>query len=235
MALRQRSLETKERILSVCVRLFLEQGYHRTTVGQILKEAGVSASTFQHIFRSKDGVLSELVSFMFNSQFAAAKSFDDVQITSPVFIYAVETAIQLTLTEINDNIRDMYIEAYTSPETSKYIHEHIAVELKTIFGHLFPGYTDNDFYELEVGSAGMMRGYMVKKCDIHFPLEKKLECFLSLSLRAYRVSEDEINAVVERIKKLDVRAIAQGILDRLFEALEMRFNFSLTSNTDQAV
>lgn len=235
MALRQRSLETKERILSVCVRLFLEQGYHRTTVGQILKEAGVSASTFQHIFRSKDGVLSELVSFMFNSQFAAAKSFDDVQITSPVFIYAVETAIQLTLTEINDNIRDMYIEAYTSPETSKYIHEHTAVELKTIFGHLFPGYTDNDFYELEVGSAGMMRGYMVKKCDIHFPLEKKLECFLSLSLRAYRVSEDEINAVVERIKKLDVRAIAQGILDRLFEALEMRFNFSLTSNTDQAV
>lgn len=235
MALRQRSLETKERILSVCVRLFLEQGYHRTTVGQILKEAGVSASTFQHIFRSKDGVLSELVSFMFNSQFAAAKSFDDVQITSPVFIYAVETAIQLTLTEINDNIRDMYIEAYTSPETSKYIHEHTAVELKTIFGNLFPGYTDNDFYELEVGSAGMMRGYMVKKCDIHFPLEKKLECFLSLSLRAYRVSEDEINAVVERIKKLDVRAIAQGILDRLFEALEMRFNFSLTSNTDQAV
>lgn len=235
MALRQRSLETKERILSVCVRLFLEQGYHRTTVGQILKEAGVSASTFQHIFRSKDGVLSELVSFMFNSQFAAAKSFDDVQITSPVFIYAVETAIQLTLTEINDNIRDMYIEAYTSPETSKYIHEHTAVELKTIFGHLFPGYTDNDFYELEVGSAGMMRGYMVKKCDIHFPLEKKLECFLSLSLRAYRVSEDEINAVVERIKKLDVRVIAQGILDRLFEALEMRFNFSLTSNTDQAV
>lgn len=235
MALRQRSLETKERILSVCVRLFLEQGYHRTTVGQILKEAGVSASTFQHIFRSKDGVLSELVSFMFNSQFAAAKSFDDVQITSPVFIYAVETAIQLTLTEINDNIRDMYIEAYTSPETSKYIHEHTAVELKTIFGHLFPGYTDNDFYELEVGSAGMMRGYMVKKCDIHFPLEKKLECFLLLSLRAYRVSEDEINAVVERIKKLDVRVIAQGILDRLFEALEMRFNFSLTSNTDQAV
>lgn len=235
MALRQRSLETKERILSVCVRLFLEQGYHRTTVGQILKEAGVSASTFQHIFRSKDGVLSELVSFMFNSQFAAAKSFDVVQISSPVFIYAVETAIQLTLTEINDNIRDMYIEAYTSPETSKYIHEHTAVELKTIFGHLFPGYTDNDFYELEIGSAGMMRGYMVKKCDIHFPLEKKLECFLSLSLRAYRVSEDEINAVVERIKKLDVRAIAQGILDRLFEALEMRFNFSLTSNTDQAV
>ncbi len=235
MALRQRSLETKERILSVCVRLFLEQGYHQTTVGQILKEAGVSASTFQNIFRSKDGVLSELVSFMFNSQFAAAKSFDALQINSPVFIYAVETAIQLTLTEINDNIRDMYIEAYTSTETSKYIHEHTAVELKTIFGHLFPGYTDNDFYELEIGSAGMMRGYMVKKCDIHFPLEKKLECFLSLSLRAYRVSEDEINAVVERIKKLDVRAIAQGILDRLFEALEMRFNFSLTSNTDQSV
>ncbi len=200
-----------------------------------MKEAGVSASTFQNIFRSKEGILSELVSFMFNGQFDAARESVTLQIASPVYVYAVETAIQLTLTEINDNIRDMYIEAYTSPEISKYIHEHTAVELKMIFGHLFPGYTDNDFYELDIGSAGIMRGYMVKKCDIHFPLEKKLECFLSLSLRAYRVNEDEINAIVEYIKKLDIRAIAQNILDKLFVTLEMRFNFTLNPNTDYAV
>lgn len=235
MALRPRSIETKERILSICVRLFLEQGYHQTTVGQILKESGVSASTFQNIFHTKDGVLSELVSFMFNSQFAAAKNFDVLPIDSPVYVYAVETAIQLTLTEINDNIRDMYIEAYTSPKISKYIHEHTAVELKMIFGHLFPEYTDNDFYELDIGSSGIMRGYMVKKCDIHFPLEKKIERFLSLSLRAYRVSEAEINAVIECVNKLDVRAIAQSIIDKLFETLKLRFNFTMSPDTDYAV
>ena len=66
MALRRDSLETKNRILSVCVRLFIEQGYYQTTIGQILKEAEVSASSFQYIFHTKDGVLKELLEFMFS-------------------------------------------------------------------------------------------------------------------------------------------------------------------------
>lgn len=232
MALRQQSIETKERVLSVCVRLFLEQGYHQTTVGQILKGAEISASSFQNIFRSKIGVLSELVSFMFNSQFDAANSFSGIpQVTSPVHIYAIETAIQLTIVEINENIRDMYIEAYTERETMEQIHEYTAVELKKIFGSFFPEYAEQDFYELEIGTAGMMRGYMVKRCDIHFPLEKKLDRFLTLALNVYRVSEEQVADITGFIKSLDIRAMAQDILDKLFSVLQLRFNFTLSPNT----
>lgn len=234
MALRPRSFETKEKVLSVCVRLFLEQGYHNTPVSQILNEAEISASSFQNIFRSKDGVLSELVSYMFKSQFDTAKRFSEMpQLNnSPVFVYAVETAIQLTIIEINENIRDMYIEAYSVPETLEYIHEYTAIELKRIFGSAFPEFTEHDFYELEIGSAGLMRGYMMKKCDIHFSLEKKLECFLSLSLRGYRVSEAEIKKITVYVKTIDIRAMAQTVLDKLFSELEMRFNFKLAPNTE---
>ena len=66
------SLPSKKRILTVCVKLF-EQGYKKTTVAQIVHEAGVSNSTFQNIFRAKDGVLTELVEFMFGNQFAMAR------------------------------------------------------------------------------------------------------------------------------------------------------------------
>ncbi|MBT9768572.1 TetR family transcriptional regulator, partial [Coprococcus catus] len=40
--LRRDSSETKRKILTVCVRLFLEQGYKNTTVSQIVDEAGVA-------------------------------------------------------------------------------------------------------------------------------------------------------------------------------------------------
>ena len=53
-------MAAKKRILTACVRLFIERGYNGTTVAEIIKEADVSASSFQNIFRSKDGVLSEL-------------------------------------------------------------------------------------------------------------------------------------------------------------------------------
>ncbi len=227
MALRRDSLETKNRILSVCVRLFIEQGYHQTTIGQILKEAEVSASSFQNIFHTKDGVLKELLEFMFSGQFDTARSAITGNLP-PAYTYAVETSIQLALTELNENLRDIYVEVYSKLEIAEYIYEKTAVELYQMFHSNFPEYTANDFYELEIGSAGMMRNYMAKPCDIHFPLEKKLEQFLSLSLRAYRVPEKEIGEIVGFIRSLDVVTMADQVMQKLFAALQMQFDFTLS-------
>ena len=114
------SRPSKKRILTVCVKLFLEQGYKKTTVAQIVQQASVSNSIFQNIFRAKDGVLTELAQFMFSNQFAMARSTAGTQLP-PIYVYAVETAIQMTLTELNENLREIYIEAYTQKEASEYI------------------------------------------------------------------------------------------------------------------
>lgn len=69
---------------------------------------------------------------------------------------------------------------------------------------------------------------MAKPCDIHFPLEKKLEQFLSLSLRAYRVPEKEIGEIVGFIRSLDVVTMADEVMQKLFAALQMKFDFTLS-------
>lgn len=120
IAITNASLPSKKRILTVCVKLFLEQGYKKTTVAQIVQQASVSNSIFQNIFRAKDGVLAELVEFMFSNQFATARSMAGAHLP-PAYVYAVETAIQMTLTELNENLREIYIEAYTQKEASDYI------------------------------------------------------------------------------------------------------------------
>ena len=155
------SLPAKKRILTVCVRLFLEKGYRRTTLAEIIEKAEVSYSTFQNIFRAKDGVLTELVEFMFSNQFAMARSMTGAQLP-PVYTYAVETAIQMTLTELNENLREIYIEAYTQKEALDYIFRETAKELYQIFGPYLPGRTARDFYDMEIGSASIMRGYMAQ-------------------------------------------------------------------------
>lgn len=226
MALRKSSIETKNKILSVCVRNFIEQGYHQTPISQIIKEADVSISTFQNIFHTKDGILYELVEFMFGGQFKAARSIASKNLP-PVYIYAAETAIQLVLTELNENLRDIYIEAYSVESTAEYIYQHTARELYQIFGEYFPAYSESDFYELDIGSCGIMRGYMERRCDIHFTLEKKIECFLTLSLRVYKVPEDEIKNIIAFIKQIDINSIANQTIQQLFHALEMRFDFKL--------
>ena len=226
IALTNASLPAKKRILTVCVKLFLEQGYKKTTVAEIVQKANVSNSSFQNIFRAKDGVLTELVEFMFSNQFGAAKKVAGTQLP-PVYVYAVETAIQMTLTELNENLRDIYIEAYSHEEALEYIFRETAKELYQIFGPYQPQLTEQDFYALEIGSAGIMRGYMARPCDDVLTLEKKLDCFLSMSLRAYKVPEEEIHRVLAFMTELDIRAIAQQVMHQLFTALAMRFEFTL--------
>lgn len=48
---------TRQRIVMAAIRLFEEQGYEQTTIGQIAAAADVDPKTFSNYFRSKDDVL----------------------------------------------------------------------------------------------------------------------------------------------------------------------------------
>ena len=224
--MRRDSSETKRKILTVCVRLFLEQGYKSTSVSQIVDEAGVARGSYLNLFPTKDKILLDLTETMFGGQFGMARSIADAKLP-PVYAYALETAIQLTLTELNENLREIYIEAYSLPETSEYIYLHTTAELKQIFSANFPDYSDSDFYEMEIGTAGLMRNYMARKCDIHFPLERKLSRFLTAAMRVYRVPEDELEQTVRFVERLDIRSIAERVMHTLFQTLAMHYDFSL--------
>ena len=225
MAIRSDGLQTKKRILQACVRLFLENGYRQTTMQQILKEAQVSSSSFQNLFRSKDGVLLELVEFMFENQFRMARTVTGAELP-PVYVYAVETVLQIALTELNENLREIYLEVYTQQRPLAYIQQATAGELYQIFGPYQPGLTAQDFYELEFGSAGLMRGYMANPCTAEFTLERKLNKFVMLALRGYRVPEEEVQQVLAFLAGLDIRGIAGKVMEELFRRLAMHYEFS---------
>ena len=199
IAITSASLPTKKRILTVCVKLFLEKGYKQTTLAEINEKAGVSYSQFQNIFRAKDGVLTELVEFMFENQFAMARSAAGAKLP-PIYVYAVETAIQMTLTELNENLREIYIEAYTQKEASEFIFRETAKELYQIFGPYQPELTARDFYDMEIGSA-------------------------------YNVPKEETEQAIRFVEGLDIRTISEQVMQALFRALAMRFEFSLAGIT----
>ena len=150
--MRKDGAKSRKKILSVCVRLFLQQGYKETTVTQIVREAGITRGSYQNQFPTKDAVLMELVKTMFSSQFDMARSIagDDLP---PVYTYAVETSIQLALTELNENLRELYIESYTHPDTAEYIYLQTTSELKNIFAPYLPDHSQSDLYDMEIGTS----------------------------------------------------------------------------------
>lgn len=219
MATRKASLPTRNHILAVSAKLLLAQGYRSTTIKEIAAASGVSVSSVQNFFGNKEGLLTELIRMMFSGQFGAARQIAQEKLP-PVYTYATETAIQLVLTERNENLREIYTEAYTMPETLEFIQKHTTVELKAIFGERIPEYEESDFYEMEIGSAALMRGYMSKPCDVQFPLHRKIDRFLTSALRVYRISEEEIKMILEFVHTLPLEQLAEGVVKQLFATMQ---------------
>lgn len=224
MAQRRDSAAARKRILSSCVKLFIEKGYANTTMAEIVREADVSNSTFQNIFHSKSGALMDLVEFMFVNQFRNARRMIP-EGASPALTYALETSIQMALVEANENLREIYVEAYTFPQTAEYIFQQTSSEIYKIFSPYMPQCSESDFYELEIGTAGIMRSYMVKPCDKYFTLEKKIARFLSMTLDIYGVPKEEREKIIGYITTADIRGLVNRVMQDLFTELAMKFDF----------
>lgn len=227
MAMRSDGLRTKKRVLSACVRLFLESGYQGTILTTIYGEAKVSASSFQNLFRNKEGVLTEITQYMFENEYQIVRNILDENL-APVLVYTAEAAIQLTLTELNESLRDMYVESYTLKDTLGVIQRSIVGELHSIFGSYQPALTEEDFLHLTLGTTGLMRGYMAFPCSENFPLEQKLRCFLDASLRAFHVPDEEIEQALDYVSRLDIRGISKIVMEKLFRQLAVHYDFSLS-------
>lgn len=231
MGSRYEKEESRKKILSACVRLFWVQGFRKTPPKQILQEAGVSAGTFYNLYKSKAGVLMELTDFMFSQQFGIAGKLSAGG-ASPALVYALETSIQLALTELNENLREIYIEVYTQPDILERIRQKTTAELQRIFAPYLPECSASDFYEMDIGTAAIMRGYMERPCDLYFTLERKIECFLRMTLTVYHVPEAQISEILQTIAALDIRTIADSVMQRLFTALQMKYEFTLTDKEE---
>ena len=232
MVTRKEVKDPKQRILKVCVQMFIEKGFKSTTMLDIIREADVSSGTFQNIFRTKDGVLMELIDVMFVNQFGEARK-ELRQSKNPVLVYALEVAIQLAIVELNENLREIYVEAYTEKNISEYLYQKTSGEISKIFAQYNPDWEESDFYESDIGSAGMMRAYMMHKCDKYFTLKKKIEKYLNMSLRCYNVPLVTIDETIASLGSVNIVDMAKKVMNELFSALEMTFGFKFDNKENQ--
>ncbi len=226
MITREEVKDPKQRILITCVKMFIEKGFKHTTMLDIIHEADVSAGTFQNIFHTKDGVLYELVRFMFDNQFQTARIASKEN--NNLLVYTLETAIQLAITEQNENLREIYIEAYTQPTILEYINLKTSSEIEKTFSIYNKDWSSADFYEAEIGSSGIMRSFMAHHCDKYFTLKKKIARFLEMAFDVYHVPKDVQTNLINHINSMDVVSSANLVMQQLFSKLEMTFDFKFT-------
>lgn len=214
-------LLTQQKMLRAAVTLFLEKGYEGTTTSEITHAAGMTPSAFFRAFPNKEALLLELVRRMFGGQFALAEEKNGTK--DPVLLYGVETALQLHIAELTEPLRELYVTAYSLPSTSLYIYRSMTPRVQAIFGPFLPEAQAKDFYEMEIASASIMRGFMAVPCDVYFTIEAKVARFLDCALKLYEIPLPRREEIIAAVLKMDLNAMASDIIRKTVQQAETGF------------
>lgn len=209
----------RRKILLKAANMFLSQGYTQTTLRELARESGVNIGSLMHLFENKENILCALVSVVLDGQFSAVQELLSNMTDDKILFWAAETTLQLYMAESSEQIRDLYITAYSLPKTSDIIRRSIAEKMSEYFLPYNPGYQEKDFYEMEIATGGIIRGFMSVPCDMYFTMDAKVARYLETSFRVYKVPQEKTQEAIQFVSRFDFAQIAQNVIDSLLSML----------------
>lgn len=212
--------EMKQRVLFVSAKLFLEKGYTATTLKEIAGTAEINIGSLMNLFKSKEDILCDLVEYVLEGQFAQTARLLEGKTDDRILFYAAETTLQLHMAESGEHVRDLYNAAYSMPKTTEIIQHTITHKLEEIFKPSLPHLETKDFFELEIASGGIMRGFMTIPCDMYFTMDRKVKRFLETTFKLYDVPKEKIQETIDFVSGFDFETIAKQTIDTLLNFLE---------------
>ena len=201
--LQPKGIARRNKMLLAAIQLFLDQGYEKTTTAQIARAAGMSPTSFFAAFENK------------------------------LMVYCLETSLQIYITELSEPLREIYVMAYTLPSTTEYILKSTAVQIKAIFSPFMPDAEDKDFYEMDIASGSIMRGFMARKCDMYFTVRKKIERFLECCLKLYDVPKEKRASLIEAVLAFDLHSVAKRLIDEIIAKAETGLEKAIESSINE--
>ncbi len=214
--------KVKSKVLHAAARLFLERGYTASSLRDIAKAAGVSYGSMTFALGSKENIISELVGFVLDGQFSATSEILRGKTEDKILFYAAETTLQLYMAESSEHMRELYSLSYSLEPSCAIIYEKITGKLQDIFKERYPDFTSAEFYEKELASAGVMRNYMTRPCDIFFTMERKVKAFLENTFLIYELPRERIDEAIAFVGQFDWVMIASGVIDNMLAYLESK-------------
>ena len=217
--------ETKElhrKILTAATALFVQKGYEKTSLTDIAKLSGVSKRIIIYEMNSKEEILVHLVAKFLDGITEASDAVSTKLTDDKLLIFMANEVLQIYMAEMNEDMRNLYLAAYSMPKTSEAVLRIRSEMLFDKFGYLFPSFALKDYYELEIATMGIMRAYMSVPCDMYFTLEAKTDRLLSTMLKIYDVEKQTLDEVKEFIKKIDFESVAKNTVDAVFEEFSIR-------------
>lgn len=175
----------RNKILETAKKLFLEQGYKKTTIRQIVENSGITSGSIYNLFENKDEIFAALIDEMMGESIQVVE--EEFGTREPVYRYAALLSMLWIAIEKYPVFRELYYEAHVLPVLfEKIVNLGIRLE-NQLFGQNPIGFARKDDHRIRVLLArGAMTAY-IESLEFHRPLNpeavrKQLATYTFLSL-----------------------------------------------------
>lgn len=210
----------RTKVILAASKLFLTKGFNNSSVREIASLAGVNVSTMLYEFGSKEEILCSIVRYVIEGQFGATRKMLADITEDKILFYAAETTLQLYMAESNEQVRSLYAAAYSLPKSTELIYHVITGKLEEIFKEHLPHLETKDFFELEIASAGIMRGFLTEPCNMYFTIDRKISRFIETTFLVYRLPDEKIKEAISFVSGFEWSRIAEEVINDMIQKLE---------------
>lgn len=206
---------TKLEIIKVASRMFLEDGYSKTTIRAICKQLDISPGHLMFYFPSKEYLLAEVVDILCDFQWELIKRVTN-EGASQLMAVCFEMTTMASACEESEIAKDFYISSYTGALTLEKIRKNDTERAKEIFGEYCQGWSDSQFREAETLISGIEYATFMTT-ESSSPLDVRIKGALDTIMRIYNVPKQIREKKIKKALSLDYRKMGREILSEFIK------------------
>lgn len=218
MPFEQRRTSTRNAIIKLGAKLFVEEGYSKTSFSRISKELEISLGNVTFYFPTKEHLLAVLC----NELCAFQRELMEKEIGegySNLLSYCLELTSMTAICEEDEVARDFFHSIYTSPLSLDIIRDNDTEKTRDVFCEFRPEWTDSKWIEAENLVSGIEYGTIMTR-EERTPLALQIEGGLEAILTIYGVGEEIRRQKIAKVLAMDYRALGRRILGEFREYIE---------------
>lgn len=198
-------------IIKAASELFFENGFSKTTSGEVCKKADVGTGNLTFYFPTKEHMLAVLVHMMCDYQWKEMENAAD-EGKSSLLAYCLELTTIVAIGEEIAQMQDFLVAAYTHPMTLDIIRENDVEKIKKVFAPYTDGWNDERFVEIEAIISGVEYGTLMHT-EHTAPIEYRIEGALNAIMMLFGVPEDIRKMKIQKVLQMDYRAIGRKVYE----------------------
>ena len=201
---------TRLQIIQLAAKLFIEEGYSRTTMKKISTTLDVSPGNITFYFPTKEHLLAVLVNELFDFQDLLMEKATE-ETGKSLLAYCLELTTIAAACEQNEVVRDFYQSSYTLPHTLSLIRENDTRKTMAIFADFCPDWTEERWIATENIVSGIEYATIMTR-ESQTPLSVQIAHALDTIMTIYQVPEYMRKSKIQKVLAMDYLAMGRRIL-----------------------